>query len=81
MSLTLSTLAYVTYEDIRSISQFKDQTVIAINAPAETTLEVPDPATEVNTIFSDVIFIMYVIWGPIGNIRYNYAICTLLRSK
>lgn len=36
-------LAFVTYKDIRHIAAFKDQTVIAINAPAETRLEVPDP--------------------------------------
>lgn len=38
--------SYVTYKDIRSVAEFKDQTVIAINAPSETRLEVPDPATE-----------------------------------
>ncbi|XP_031574336.1 transcription factor E2F3-like [Actinia tenebrosa] len=35
--------AYVTYRDIRDIKNFKDQTVIAIKAPPETRLEVPDP--------------------------------------
>lgn len=35
--------AYVTYKDIRGISQFSEQTVIAIKAPSETKLEVPDP--------------------------------------
>ncbi|XP_071854165.1 transcription factor E2F3-like [Apostichopus japonicus] len=35
--------AYVTYHDIRSIKSFEDQTVIAIKAPPETKLEVPDP--------------------------------------
>ncbi|PIK54944.1 hypothetical protein BSL78_08153 [Apostichopus japonicus] len=37
------TYAYVTYHDIRSIKSFEDQTVIAIKAPPETKLEVPDP--------------------------------------
>ncbi|XP_063779312.1 transcription factor E2F3 [Pseudophryne corroboree] len=36
-------LAYVTYQDIRKISGFKDQTVIVVRAPPETRLEVPDP--------------------------------------
>ncbi|BFZ21161.1 hypothetical protein BsWGS_24200 [Bradybaena similaris] len=36
-------LAYVTYQDIRSLSSLKEQTVIAIKAPPETRLEVPDP--------------------------------------
>ncbi|XP_033108590.1 transcription factor E2F3-like [Anneissia japonica] len=35
--------AYVTYHDIRNIQSFNDQTVIAIKAPPETRLEVPDP--------------------------------------
>lgn len=42
MSLTLLTLAYVTYQDIRKISGLKDQTVIVVKAPPETRLEVPD---------------------------------------
>ncbi|XP_026196177.1 transcription factor E2F2 [Anabas testudineus] len=37
-------LGYVTYQDIRSINSLKDQTVIAVKAPAETKLEVPDTA-------------------------------------
>lgn len=36
------TLGYVTYQDIRSIGSLRDQTVIAVKAPAETKLEVPD---------------------------------------
>ncbi|XP_054158131.1 transcription factor E2F3-like [Oppia nitens] len=36
-------LAFVTYRDIRGIKEFSDQTVIAIKAPSETKLEVPDP--------------------------------------
>nr|XP_046269489.1 transcription factor E2F2 isoform X2 [Scatophagus argus] len=37
-------LGYVTYQDIRSISSLRDQTVIAVKAPADTKLEVPDTA-------------------------------------
>ncbi|NXC33861.1 E2F2 factor, partial [Campylorhamphus procurvoides] len=37
-----STLAYVTYHDLRAISSFQEQTVIAVKAPPETQLEVPD---------------------------------------
>ncbi|NXX55679.1 E2F2 factor, partial [Scopus umbretta] len=37
-----STLAYVTYQDLRAISNFQEQTVIAMKAPPETQLEVPD---------------------------------------
>ncbi|KAM9213381.1 transcription factor E2F2 [Leptosomus discolor] len=35
-------LAYVTYQDLRAISDFQEQTVIAVKAPPETQLEVPD---------------------------------------
>lgn len=35
-------LAYVTYQDLRAISSFQEQTVIAVKAPPETQLEVPD---------------------------------------
>ncbi|MBN3325209.1 E2F2 factor, partial [Atractosteus spatula] len=35
-------LGYVTYQDIRSIASLKDQTVIAVKAPSETKLEVPE---------------------------------------
>ncbi|NXS24296.1 E2F2 factor, partial [Mystacornis crossleyi] len=37
-----STLAYVTYQDLRAISSFQEQTVIAVKAPPETQLEVSD---------------------------------------
>ncbi|XP_068189836.1 uncharacterized protein [Antennarius striatus] len=36
--------AYLTYDDIRSIPSFKDQTVIVIKAPSETKLEMQHPA-------------------------------------
>ncbi|XP_065506747.1 transcription factor E2F2 [Caloenas nicobarica] len=35
-------LAYVTYQDLRAISSFQEQTVIAVRAPPETQMEVPD---------------------------------------
>ncbi|XP_067324734.1 transcription factor E2F6 [Anolis sagrei] len=38
-----SRLAYVTYQDIRSIEAFQDQIIIAIKAPEETRMEVPPP--------------------------------------
>ncbi|XP_018779249.2 transcription factor E2F2 isoform X1 [Serinus canaria] len=39
-------LAYVTYQDLRAISSFQEQTVIAVKAPPETQLEVPDFSQE-----------------------------------
>ncbi|XP_042544418.1 transcription factor E2F2 isoform X3 [Dipodomys spectabilis] len=39
-------LAYVTYQDIRAVGTFKEQTVIAVKAPPQTRLEVPDRAEE-----------------------------------
>ncbi|KAL8220736.1 UNVERIFIED_CONTAM: hypothetical protein K2H54_053615 [Gekko kuhli] len=38
--------AYVTYQDIRTISNFNEQTVIVVRAPPETRLEVPDLCEE-----------------------------------
>ncbi|XP_029895489.1 LOW QUALITY PROTEIN: transcription factor E2F2 [Aquila chrysaetos chrysaetos] len=35
-------LAYVTYQDLCAVSNFQEQTVIAVKAPPETQLEVPD---------------------------------------
>jgi len=35
--------AFVTHDDVRTISAFAADTVIAIKAPSGTTLEVPDP--------------------------------------
>ncbi|NXV70632.1 E2F2 factor, partial [Atlantisia rogersi] len=43
---SLPTLAYVTHQDLRAISSFQDQTVIAVKAPPETQLEVPDCSEE-----------------------------------
>ncbi|KAI4904519.1 hypothetical protein NFI96_010552 [Prochilodus magdalenae] len=43
LSLSVPTYAYVTYQDIRRIKSLQDQTVIAVKAPSETKLEVPDP--------------------------------------
>ncbi|XP_013413632.1 transcription factor E2F6 [Lingula anatina] len=43
----ISRLAYVTYQDIRGVESFKDQTVVAIKAPPQTRLEVPDPAQNI----------------------------------
>ncbi|XP_052271226.1 transcription factor E2F3-like isoform X2 [Dreissena polymorpha] len=42
-----SKYAYVTYQDIRSIKSLDEQTVIAIKAPPETRLEVPDPGDNI----------------------------------
>ncbi|XP_075765100.1 transcription factor E2F2 isoform X2 [Pelodiscus sinensis] len=41
-------LAYVTYQDIRAIGNFQEQTVIAVKAPPETKLEVPDFSEQEN---------------------------------
>ncbi|XP_045155104.1 transcription factor E2F2 [Echinops telfairi] len=39
-------LAYVTYQDLRAVGNFKEQTVIAVKAPPQTRLEVPDKNEE-----------------------------------
>ncbi|XP_037083162.1 transcription factor E2F6-like [Pollicipes pollicipes] len=38
--------AYIRYQDLRGIPQFQDDTVVAIKAPPETKLRVPDPAED-----------------------------------
>lgn len=35
--------AYVTYHDLRSVSAYKDQAIMAVKAPPEATLHVPQP--------------------------------------
>jgi transcription factor E2F2 len=37
------TYAYVTYHDLRSVSSYKDQSIMAVKAPPEATLHVPQP--------------------------------------
>lgn len=43
----------MTYQDIRAVGNFKEQTVIAVKAPPQTRLEVPDRA-EVSRVESRV---------------------------
>ena len=38
-----SSLAYVTYSDVTSLPQYKEQAVLAIKSPPNTILKVPDP--------------------------------------
>lgn len=35
--------AYVTYHDLRSVPMYKDQAIMAVKAPPEATLHVPQP--------------------------------------
>ena len=35
--------AYISYQDLRSVPHFRDQTILAIKAPAEAQIHVPDP--------------------------------------
>ncbi|XP_063080182.1 transcription factor E2F2 [Engraulis encrasicolus] len=37
-------LGYVTYQDIRSIPSWQDQTVIAVKAPTDTKMDLPEPS-------------------------------------
>lgn len=36
-------IAYIRYDDLRAAKEFADKTVIAVKAPADTLLEVPNP--------------------------------------
>jgi len=42
-SLAQDTYAYVTSSDVRNISDFDEQTVVAIKAPSQTKVEISDP--------------------------------------
>ena len=44
--------AYIRYQDLRGIPQFKNDTVVAIKAPPETKLRVPDPAEVCGSVMS-----------------------------
>ena len=59
LSFILTTYAYVTYRDIRDVKHFKNRTVIAIKAPPETRLEVPDPKEVTKGFFSLYITLFY----------------------
>lgn len=50
LSESNSQYSYVTYQDIRGISSFKDQIVICIKAPQDTKLEVPDPGEKIQML-------------------------------
>lgn len=58
--------AYLTYDDIRSLPELKDQTVIGIRAPSGTTLTVPD--SEENVMFPNRKYQVFLrsSGGPIG---------------
>lgn len=49
----------MTYRDIRDVKHFKNRTVIAIKAPPETRLEVPDPKEVTTGFFSLYITLFY----------------------
>lgn len=69
--------AFVTYRDLRDIREFYDQTVIAIKAPHETRLEVPDPNQEVSISIhisistvkcSEIIFFLLLLSESLANL-------------
>ena len=55
------TNAYVTYQDLRSVDRFKDQTVLAIKAPPEAKLHVPHPSEVRTTGFFVCLFLPALI--------------------
>lgn len=67
--------AYVTYRDIRGINEFSDQTVIAIKAPSETKLEVPDPRE-----VSDTLSVVYSVFA-ILTMYMSTVLSSLLSSR
>ncbi|XP_026875797.2 transcription factor E2F3 isoform X2 [Electrophorus electricus] len=64
--------AYITYQDIRRIQSLQDQTVIAVKAPLETKLEVPDPKESLQVHLSSSkgpidVFLCADRSGPLNN--------------
>uniref|UniRef100_A0A4W4GNC2 E2F transcription factor CC-MB domain-containing protein n=1 Tax=Electrophorus electricus TaxID=8005 RepID=A0A4W4GNC2_ELEEL len=71
-SLSAPTFAYITYQDIRRIQSLQDQTVIAVKAPLETKLEVPDPKESLQVHLSSSkgpidVFLCADRSGPLNN--------------
>jgi transcription factor E2F2 len=48
--------AYITYQDLRGISEYRHQTIMAIKAPPEATLQVPDPSEVSVSLFLKYMF-------------------------
>lgn len=43
ITLAVNTYAYVTSCDVRNVSEFDEQTVVAVKAPSQTKVEISDP--------------------------------------
>ncbi|KAG7249448.1 hypothetical protein CRUP_021113, partial [Coryphaenoides rupestris] len=61
LDLLPRTLGYVTYQDIRSIGTLQDQTVIAVKAPSETKLEVPESSGVSGPVLSCFLVVLIVV--------------------
>ena len=75
INLNLPTLAYVTYQDIRNIGSLNEQTVIAIKAPPETRLEVPDPTKDIQIWLKSSKGPIEVYLCPEDNVNDNSIDC------
>lgn len=77
-------LAYVTYHDIRKVEPFSGDTVIAVKAPAETKLEVPDPrevgvASFLMSSNSTSVLSVSLCSGPFEFLNDCLLVCTRVR--
>lgn len=62
--------AYVTYHDLRSVPMYKDQAIMAVKAPPEATLHVPQP---INHLGQQKV-IVSVIYYARSNTRIKYIV-------
>ena len=53
------TYAYVTYHDLRSVAAYKDQSIMAVKAPPEATLHVPQPINNFGQPKVSFIFLLF----------------------
>lgn len=74
--------AYVTYHDLRSVSMYKDQVIMAVKAPPEATLHVPQPINnfgqqKVSKIISKISLILFIhiIFQLLSNVKTKILFC------
>jgi hypothetical protein len=59
--------AYITYQDLRGIPEYKHQTIMAIKAPPEAKLQVPHPSqVSISSISQYINSVQYV-----GSVRWQ----------
>ena len=71
--------AYVTYHDLRSVAAYKDQAIMAVKAPPEATLHVPQPSN--NFGLPKVYFHVEIVCIISIYFFYFYLLNTIVNEK